>query len=205
MIIRQAHTPVLLSIGDQVRTVIGLGDPLRDDARAAVNRLRQLGCQLHLLSGDHHDVVSAMARELQIDEQNVKGSASPEQKVAYVESLGESKSVVMVGDGVNDAAALAAATVGIAVHGGAEASLASADVYIARPGLQPIADLMQAARMTVRTIRRSLIASLCYNVVAACLAITGLIGPLTAAILMPVSSFTVVALVLSSRTFESKS
>ncbi len=204
-VIARAHTPVLAATDDCVTGVLGLGAPLRDDAATAVSQLRQLGYDLHILSGDHPDVVAAVAEELHIAEADTLGAASPEQKVQYVERYLTTGNVIMVGDGVNDTAALAAATVGIAVHGGAEASLATADVYIARPGLMPIVDLIHAARSTVRTIRISLVVSLCYNVIAAALAITGVIGPLTAAILMPISSFTVVALALASSTFGDRS
>lgn len=200
-VIDESLTPVLTARDGQVVAVLGLGDPLRDDAARAITQLRQLGYHIHVLSGDHPDVVAAVARQLEVPARDTHGAASPERKVEYVRQQMQSSSVLMVGDGVNDAAALAAANVGIAVHGGAEASLASADVYIARPGLQSLVDLIQAARATVRTIRLSLLASLCYNVIAASLAISGIIGPLTAAILMPISSFTVVALALASRTF----
>jgi Cu2+-exporting ATPase len=200
-VVRAGNTPVVASVDQQASAVIGIGDPIRDDAPRAIGDLRKLGYQVHILSGDHPDVVSKVAKRLGVPEAQARGAASPEQKVAYLENLMKNADTVMVGDGVNDAAALAAATVGIAVHGGAEASLASADVYLSRPGLTPIVELIRAARRTVRTIRLSLLASLCYNVVAAALAMAGIIGPLTAAVLMPISSFTVVTLALASRTF----
>ena len=129
------------------------------------------------------------------------GGASPEAKLAAVREAAASGPMVMVGDGVNDAAALSAASVGIAVHGGAEASLAAAHVYLDRPGLAPILELMHAARSTLGAIRRCFVASICYNSLAGTLAVTGVISPLTAAILMPISSFTVFALAYAVRTF----
>ena len=110
--------------------------------------------------------------------------------------------VVMVGDGVNDAAAMARATVGIAVRGGAEASLAVADVYLSRPGLAPLDELMAGSERTLRVIRRNIAFSLAYNVAGAALAMGGWINPLIAAILMPASSLTVVLASWRSRTFE---
>jgi len=95
---------------------------------------------------------------------------------------------------VNDAAALAAADVGIAVHGGAEASLAAADVYIARPGLAPVVELVQVSRKAMHVIHRNLIISLSYNLLAGALAVGGWMTPMIAAIIMPVSSATVLGL-----------
>ncbi len=198
--IAETSTPVLVAVNRRAAAVAGLGDPLRPDAADAIDRLRKLGWRIRILSGDHPDVVAAVGRKLGIAAEDAIGGASPEDKLKAVRAT----PVVMVGDGVNDAAALSAAAVGIAVHGGAEASLAAAHVYLDRPGLTPILELISAARATLRAVRRCFAASILYNSLAGILAVTGLISPLAAAILMPISSFTVFALAYSARTFGDK-
>jgi P-type Cu2+ transporter len=120
------------------------------------------------------------------------GGAVPEEKLRVVESARRRGTVVMVGDGVNDAAAIAAASVGVGVHGGAEACLTTADVYLAKPGLASLVTLTDGATRTIHVIRRNIAFSIGYNLIGATLAVTGLINPLIAAILMPASSLTVV-------------
>jgi Cu2+-exporting ATPase len=153
-----------------------------------------------ILSGDHPEVVRAVGAALGIPEEDCKGAQSPEDKLRAVEEAARD-GVVMVGDGVNDAAALAAATVGVAMHGGAEASLASADVFMTEPGLSALLRLIDGAARTVAAIRRNLVFSLCYNVLGVALAMAGAIDPLVAAILMPLSSLTVVMSSYKARTF----
>lgn len=199
-------SPVLVARQGRVEALGAFGDPLRPDAAASLQALKELGHRLILLSGDHRDAASHAARELEwaagqplFDE--VLGGQTPEQKLAYVESLAERQPVYMVGDGVNDAAALSAASVGIAVHGGAEASLLAADVFARRPGVEPVLELSRGARRTLRVLRRGLGVSLLYNVVGLSAAVAGWISPLMAAVLMPLSSLTVVGNAYRSRTF----
>lgn len=127
----------------------------------------------------------------------------PEEKLAVIERLRELGPVVMVGDGVNDAAAIAGATVGVGVRGGAEACLSAADVYLSRPGLDPLVDLVEGPQCTLGVIRRNIKFSVAYNLVGAALAVTGAINPLVAAVLMPLSSLTVVAASWRSACFKS--
>jgi Cu2+-exporting ATPase len=136
-----------------------------------------------------------------IEPASARGAANPEDKLEAVREAATDTTVAMVGDGVNDAAALAAATVGIGVHGGAEATLAAADVYLGRPGLEPVVELLHGSRRTLAVIRRNLVFSLTYNVVAVSFAITGHMSPLLAAILMPLSSMTVVLSSYRAKTF----
>jgi Cu2+-exporting ATPase len=155
-----------------------------------------------ILSGDHSDTVQAVGRELNLLPEQCLGDLTPEDKLRMVQSAVSRGPAFMVGDGVNDAAALSAATVGIAVHGGAEASLAAADVYLGRSGVGVLVELLDGARLTIATIRRCLFVSLGYNVVAAALAMTGTINALVAAVLMPLASFTVLAIAMGSQSFQ---
>ncbi|MBI4955508.1 MAG: heavy metal translocating P-type ATPase [Myxococcales bacterium] len=196
------ETPVLVVEAGAVVALVGLSDALRPDAARTVAELRRLGLEVGILSGDHPEAVRAVAARLGIAPEHALGGASPERKLFVVRRDAARGSVVMVGDGVNDAAALAAATVGIAVHGGAEAGTAAADIFLTRPGLAPVAALVRGARRTLGVVRRNLVFAVGYNLVGATLAVTGLLDPILAAALMPASSLTVVASSYRARTFR---
>lgn len=194
-------TPVLIAVDGRILAAAGFGDPIRADARSAIDALRGRGWRVGILSGDHPQVVASVGETLGLPRESCVGGAVPEEKLRVVEAARRDGTVVMVGDGVNDAAAIAAASVGVGVHGGAEACLATADVYLARPGLAPLVELTEGATRTMRVIRRNIAFSIVYNVIGATLAITGTINPLIAAILMPASSLTVVLASWVSTTF----
>ncbi len=201
----ESLTLVLVAVDGAVQAGMAFGDAIRDDAADAVARLRRDGWEVTVLSGDDPALTAAAAARVGIDPAQSRGAQTPEDKLGRINAMTrDGGHVVMVGDGVNDAAALAAASVGIAVHGGAEASLAAADVYLDQPGLMPIVDLVETARRAMRLIRRNLAVSLAYNALAVGLAAAGLITPLAAAILMPLSSFTLLAMTLGAPSPETR-
>lgn len=185
-------TPVHVSVDGVLVAIAGVGDRVREDAAASLQQLRARGWRTVMLSGDTPDVVSSVGRALGFAAQDAIGAASPEDKLAFIEREKTTGTVVMVGDGVNDAAAIAAAHVGIGVHGGAEACLATSDIYLTRPGLSALVELTEGARRTMRVIRRNIAFSVAYNILGAGMAVFGVLTPLIAAILMPTSSITVV-------------
>jgi Cu2+-exporting ATPase len=209
--LRAGLSPVLVAVDGTVVGIAGFGDPLRPEARTAVASLVRAGWDVRLLSGDATDVVESVARELGLDHSRAEGGATPERKRELVRAARDAaqptyrarqvRPVVMVGDGVNDAAAISTATVGIAVRGGAEASMAAADVYLARRGIAALDELLAGARRTTGIIRRNMLIALGYNLIGVALAMMGSIDPLFAAILMPVSSLTVVLGAWQGRTF----
>jgi Cu2+-exporting ATPase len=195
-------TPVLIAVDGAIVARVGLGDPIRPEARDAVRTLLGAGWEVRILSGDAPEVVKEVAGRLGIASDRAEGAASPERKRAAVQEARRYGSVVMVGDGMNDAAAISAATVGIAVRGGAEAAMAAADVYLAHGGIGSLCELVDGARRTSSIVRRGMLIALGYNVIGITLAMMGVIDPLFAAILMPASSVTVVLGAWQGRTFE---
>jgi Cu2+-exporting ATPase len=195
-------SPVLVSLDGCIRAVLAIGDTVREDSRSAVQAMHERGWNVRVLSGDNARTVHRVAQLVGIPIARCTAHASPEDKLDAVREARRFGPVVMVGDGVNDAAALAAADVGIAVHASAEASLQAADVYLSRPGLAPLVELLDGSRRTVRVLWRGILVSLAYNALVAGLAMAGLVSPLVAAVLMPLASFTVLALAAQARTFD---
>jgi Cu2+-exporting ATPase len=197
----RALTRVLIAVDGAVVAQAWFGDAVRADAPRAIAALQKAGWSVGIASGDAQPVVESVARRVGIALHCVVGDASPEEKLRIVERAAKRQPVVMVGDGVNDAAAIAAASVGIGVHGGAEASLAAADVYMTTPGLTPLVELTVGARRTMGLIRLGIGLSLGYNLLGVGLAMAGMINPLIAAVMMPASSLTVLMVAWRGRTF----
>lgn len=166
-----------------------MGDELRPDAVGILNRWKRLGLELWILSGDRQENVNVVGEELGLDQGKIKGNLLPTDKAEIVERL---KNSLMVGDGANDSLVLRKATIGVAVKGSMELALKSSDIFLTRPGLKAVDELLILSWATVSLIKRNLKFSLAYNVAGVTLATMGLINPLTAAIIMPLSSLSVV-------------
>lgn len=164
-------------------------DEVRSSSPMTVSALKKLELPVHLLTGDLPSPSRQVAKALGIAPSNVYASQSPEAKQNTIKSLNPA---MMVGDGVNDSVALAAASVGVSVHGSMKNSLAASDIYLTKAGVQLIPDLLILARETRRVIVRNLSISVLYNVTFGVLALLGFVNPLVAAVLMPLSSLTVV-------------
>ncbi|MCO4793390.1 MAG: heavy metal translocating P-type ATPase metal-binding domain-containing protein [Bacteriovoracaceae bacterium] len=173
---------------DDLLTIIGLKDSLRPEARDLIGKIRKMNKSPYIVSGDNDENVSRIGSELGVNRENLYSNYSPEEKHQLVSS---SEDLIMIGDGANDAMALQKSDVGIAVSGSVEVSLRAADVYITTPGIKSISNLMELSSETIKLIKRNLIISIFYNLIGATAASMGFITPLTAAILMPISSLTV--------------
>ena len=198
----RAESPVLIAAQGELRAVVSVGDPIRPEAASTIRRLRAGGWALAMASGDHPAVATAVGQAVGLSAKEIEGGCTPEMKLAFVRNSRLRGPVVMVGDGVNDLAAMAAADVGIAVRNGAQSALHVADACLAAGGLLPLVRLLEGARRTMHTIRVNLAVSVAYNVLGGILAFMGLVNPLVAAILMPISGLTVVALALAMPKFE---
>ncbi|MGW3952455.1 heavy metal translocating P-type ATPase [Streptomyces sp. NPDC004752] len=199
-----AHTPVLVRVDGRAKALIDVGDIVRPGSYRAVDRLRRLGVRPVLATGDRSAPAEAVADALGIDE--VHARCTPEDKATLVAELKQQGArVAVVGDGVNDAAALAAADLGIAMGSGTDVAIGAADLTLARGDIEALVDAVLLARRTLGTIRANLAWAFGYNVVTVPLAMVGLLDPMVAAAAMSVSSVLVVANSLRLRNWQPSS
>ncbi len=193
-------TAVWIAVDGEIRAVIVVSDTIKESSRAAVDELRGLGLSPVLLTGDNRRAASAVARQLGIDE--VFAEVLPAEKVEHIKRLqNEGKVVAMVGDGVNDAAALAQADLGLALGTGTDVAIAASDLTLVRGDLRAAPDAIRLSRATLRTIKGNLFWAFAYNVAALPLAALGLLNPLIAGAAMAFSSVFVVSNSLRLRRF----
>jgi Cu+-exporting ATPase len=195
------RTAVFVASGGAARGVLTVADAVKPTSRDAITLLRQLGLRPVLLTGDNERAARAVADEVGIDE--VVAQVLPEQKVQEVERLQAAGRVVaMVGDGVNDAAALAQADLGIAMGSGSDVAIEASDLTLVGNDLRAAGDAIRLSRATLRTIKGNLVWAFGYNVAALPLAAAGVLNPLIAGAAMAFSSVFVVSNSLRLRRFR---
>ncbi|MEU5797507.1 heavy metal translocating P-type ATPase [Streptomyces sp. NPDC047813] len=200
---REGRTAVLAGWDGRARGVLAVADAVKETSAEAIRALRALGLTPVLLTGDNRTVAESVARAVGIDAAHVYAEVLPEDKVDVVRRLqAEGRAVAMVGDGVNDAAALATADLGLAMGTGTDAAIEAGDLTLVRGDLRTAADAIRLSRRTLATIKGNLVWAFGYNVAALPLAAAGLLNPMIAGAAMAFSSVFVVTNSLRLRRFR---
>ncbi|MFE6940609.1 heavy metal translocating P-type ATPase [Streptomyces chartreusis] len=197
------RTAIAVAWDGEARAVLEVADAVKETSPEAIRRLRALGLTPILLTGDNDAVARSVAREVGIAPEDVIAEVLPQDKADVVKRLqGEGRSVAMVGDGVNDAAALAQADLGLAMGTGTDAAIEAGDLTLVRGDLRVAADAIRLSRRTLGTIRSNLFWAFAYNVAALPLAAAGLLNPMIAGAAMAFSSVFVVGNSLRLHSFR---
>jgi Cu+-exporting ATPase len=188
----EGKTPVFVAVDGRYAGVIAVSDPIKETSKAAIEKLHRLGLKVVMLTGDNRRTAEAIARQVGIDQ--VLAEVLPEGKSDEIAKLQDAgASVAMVGDGINDAPALAKADVGIAMGNGTDVAMEAADITLVRGDLRGVAASIALSRATVRNIKQNLFFAFIYNVLGIPIA-AGILFPLTGWLLSPVIASAAMAL-----------
>ncbi len=188
---RDGKTAMLIAIGGRLAGVVAVADTVKETSAEAIERMHELGLEVIMLTGDNERTAEAIAKQVDIDE--VIAEVLPDQKSEVIEKLqAENKKVAMVGDGINDAPALAIADVGMAVGTGTDIAIEAADVTLMRGDLNSVADAIIISQKTMRNIKQNLFFAFVYNTIGIPIAAIGLLAPWVAGAAMAFSSVSVV-------------
>ena len=201
----QIASLVAVSINGAAAGAFALADPLKADSAEAIKRLHAHGISVYILSGDNAATVSHIANALGIDSPHAHGNQSPRSKADFIAQLkAQGRSVAMVGDGINDAPALALADVGFAVRGSTDIAEHSADAVLVRQSVNQLADGILIARATLTNIKQNLFFAFIYNILGIPLAAFGLLTPVIAGAMMAMSSVSVLGNALRLKKFQAR-
>ncbi|MFZ6015364.1 MAG: heavy metal translocating P-type ATPase [Patescibacteria group bacterium] len=199
---KRGYTPVFVILEKKIAGLVGVADKIRDSSKSVVAELLQRGIGVFMITGDHKNTAQAIASQLKID--HVIAEVLPEQKAEEVIKLQkEGKTVAFVGDGINDAPALAQADLGMAVGTGTDVAIEAGDVVLMSGDPQKVVDAIDVSKQTYSAIKQNLFFAFIYNVIAIPLAALGLLSPMIAAAAMSLSSVSVVTNSLRIRSKKS--
>ncbi|PFC38879.1 copper-translocating P-type ATPase [Bacillus thuringiensis] len=188
---REGKTAMLIAIDKEYAGIVAVADTVKDTSKAAITRLKKMGLDVVMITGDNTQTAQAIAKQVGID--HVIAEVLPEGKAEEVKKLqGNSEKVAMVGDGINDAPALATANIGMAIGTGTDVAMEAADITLIRGDLNSIADAIFMSKMTIRNIKQNLFWALAYNALGIPIAALGFLAPWVAGAAMAFSSVSVV-------------
>ena len=197
----EGKTSMILAVNGKISGIIAVADSVKDNSEEAIRELKNAGLNIYMITGDNERTAKAIANEVGID--NVLADVLPENKAKVVEKLrGEGKFVGMIGDGINDAPALAASDVGFAIGTGTDVAMEAADITLMRGDLRGIVTSIRLSRRTMRTIKQNLFWAFAYNTVGIPIAALGFLNPMIAGAAMAFSSVSVVTNSLRLKKFK---
>ena len=211
---QQGITTILISIDNNIRGIIGISDKMKDQAPYALDKLREMGIEIYMITGDNMQTALNIGRQLKFDEAHILAEVLPNDKALNIQKLqqsGEKRIVGMVGDGINDAPALAQANVGIAIGSGTDVAIETADIVLMRGDLRSVVSAINLSKKTYKKMITNLFWAFIYNIIGLPLAAGVLYGftgfflpPFLAAVFMATSSVSVVTNALLLKRFEPK-